>query len=61
MKLSRTDVNSAYRAIEQEDARNLKKGTDIYLSGGRLIGNSPDGTKFYLTFNNDGTVEGTIL
>lgn len=42
--------------LEQADLENLKRGRDIELGSGRVIGTSQNGTRFALVFNNDGTL-----
>jgi hypothetical protein len=42
--------------LEREDGDNLKRGLDIELGTGRVIGTSPNGSRFVLVFNNDGTL-----
>lgn len=49
------------QTLENEDARNRKIGDDVELSSERLIIKSPDGTRWYLTVANDGTLATTAL
>jgi hypothetical protein len=47
--------------LEREDGDNLKRGRDIELGVGRVIGTSPNGSRFVLVFNNDGTLTTGVL
>ena len=42
--------------LEREDRDNLTRGLDIEMASGRLIGTSPNGSRFVLVFNDDGTL-----
>lgn len=42
--------------LEQADEDNLKRGRDIELGDGRVIGTSANGSRFALVFNDDGTL-----
>lgn len=42
--------------LEREDQDNLKRGRDIEVGDGRIIGKSANGSRFALVFNNDGTL-----
>ena len=42
--------------LEQADQENLKRGRDIEMGAGKLIGTSANGSRFALVFNNDGTL-----
>lgn len=42
--------------IEKADQENLKRGRDIELGSGRIIGTSPNGTRLAIVFNDDGTL-----
>lgn len=53
---SKQDQAALRRSLEQADRLYHKRGMDVELSEGRLIGRSPDGTRFALVFNNDGTL-----
>lgn len=44
------------RQIEQADTQNHKKDRDIYVSPGRLILTSPDGTKYSVEVDNAGAL-----
>jgi hypothetical protein len=49
-------------AVEKADRENIKRGRDIELANDeRLILRSPDGSRFYLTVANDGTLTATGL
>ena len=61
MKLPRNNLDSCLRAIEQEDLRNVKKDSDIYLSSGKILLKSPDGNWHYLTVADDGTIGSSPL
>lgn len=47
--------------LERADGDNLKRGLDIEMASGRLIGTSPNGSRFVLVFNNDGTLTTAAL
>lgn len=49
------------QTLENEDARNRKVGSDVELGDNLLIIKSPDGTRFYLTVANDGTLSTTEI
>lgn len=44
------------RQIEQADKQNHKKDRDIYVSPGRLILTSPDGTEYSVEVDNAGAL-----
>lgn len=44
----------AFRALEEADSENRKTKSNIDLTGVRMIGVSPDGTRWALKFNDDG-------
>lgn len=59
MRLPRTnnpDVNRAFGIVEQEDARNVKKGQDIQLADERIILRSPNGTAYAIVVSNAGAL-----
>lgn len=58
---SREDQDRLRTDLEREDQDNLKRGRDIELVDGRLIGTSPNGSRFALVFNNDGSLGTTAL
>lgn len=59
---SRESEQEMRKRLEQEDAINFKKGQDLRLQRGeRLILASPNGTLFYLTVNNAGTLGTTAV
>ncbi len=47
--------------LEQEDARNLKRGGDIDVGSGRVILTAPNGSRWLLTVGNTGTLGTTAL
>lgn len=54
------DEAQARSTLEKADRSNRKKDADVVIEPGRrLVGYSPDGTKFQLVFNDDGTL-GTL-
>tara|TARA_X000001382_G_scaffold87773_1_gene62706 strand:+ start:595 stop:801 length:207 start_codon:yes stop_codon:yes gene_type:complete len=42
--------------IENADRSNLKKDSDIEVGVGRVILRSPNGTRYYLSVSNSGTI-----
>lgn len=49
------------RSIQTADRKNRKTGQDVELGDERLIIKSPDGSRFYLTVANDGTLGTTEI
>lgn len=47
--------------LELADLESLKRGRDIELGDGRIIGTSLNGSRFALVFNNDGTLATVAL
>lgn len=48
-------------AIERADAENFKRGRDVEIGGGRLILTSPDGTRFQVIVEDDGSLDTVAL
>jgi len=44
------------RILEQEDAKNLKRGRDIEVGEARVILTAPNGARFALQVSNTGTL-----
>jgi hypothetical protein len=57
------DVNTrtAYRILEQEDARNFKRGQNVEVGVAELVLTSPDGTRYAVRVNNAGTLVTFVL
>lgn len=51
-----TDQDRLRNDLDLADQENLKRGRDIEMGDGRLIGNSPNGSRFAIVFNDDGTL-----
>lgn len=47
--------------IEQADAQNQKKSSDVVIKGNKLVIVSPDGTRWSVTIDNTGTMALTPL
>ncbi len=62
LQYSQADQAQMRAEIEREDKRNQKKGADIVFSGDatvkapRLIGISPDGTRYRVLVDNAGAI-----
>ena len=61
-RYDQTYVIQINQALESEDLRNRKKGTDVEMGPGeKLILRAPNGTRWMLTVSNTGTVGATQL
>jgi hypothetical protein len=62
MRLSISGIpHNDRRQIEQADKQNHKKDRDIYVSPGKLIITSPDGTKYSVEVDNAGALSTTAV
>lgn len=53
---SQDDQDRLRNDLERESEDTLKRGRDVELGSGRVIGTSANGSRFALIFNNDGTL-----
>lgn len=59
---SEHDQGQMRAAIEMEDAKTFKKGRDVEMTAGtKLILQSPNGTRYYLTASNLGALTLTAV
>lgn len=60
-KYDKDDQASLRRALTEADQKNRKTQRDIELTVEHLILSSPNGTRYYLTVSNGGTLGTTAL
>lgn len=49
------------RQLQEADKQNLKRGQDIEMGGAKIILQSPDGSRFGLYVDNDGTLQARAM
>jgi hypothetical protein len=57
----RSDQTQTRSLIEQAFEQALRRGQDVEVAGGRLILQSPDGSRFAIAVSNAGTLSATAL
>ena len=58
---SETSEIERNRILEQADRDNLKRGRDIEVGNGRLILQSPNGTRFSVVVSNAGAITASSI
>jgi hypothetical protein len=53
---SQSDEANVRRALQDADKQNIKRGTDYYTLGGRVIITSPNGSFFAITVDDAGVL-----
>jgi hypothetical protein len=61
LRYDRSEQIERNRMIEQEDARNFKRGRDIEVGGAKLILTASDGSRHYLVVSPTGALSTTRL